>query len=65
MRLVLTSNPCLMLTSPAAHTWPFFTLPYYVNFMPVCNREQCTSALIKMHFVVTHVRIVLLEVIDY
>ena len=44
MRLVLTSNPrvMLMLTSPAAHTW-LVCAPYYspyVNFMPVCNRRM-------------------------
>ena len=42
-----------------------FALPYYVDFTPVWNREWCASTLIKVCFVVTHVRIVLLDVIDY
>ena len=70
MLLVLTSNPRVVPYanySSCSHMG-LFVLPYYINFTPACNREWCTSALIKvpyMRFVATHVRIVLLDVINY
>ena len=45
-----------------------FVLPYHVNFTPVCNREWYASALINVpytSFVATHMRIMLLDMIDY
>ena len=67
MHLVLTSNPRVIpyANQSSCSHMGLFVLPYYVNFTPVCNREWCASILIKVPFVVTHVRIVLLDVIDY
>ena len=70
MRLVLTSNPRVMLYANQS-SWShmdLFALPYYVNFTPVCNQEWCASTLIKVPYtrlVATHVPIVLLDMIDY
>ena len=55
-----------MLTSPAAHTWACLRFrTALTSRLSATENDALYSALIKVHFVVTHVRIVLLDVIDY
>ena len=49
-----------MLTSPAAHTWACLCFPTTLT-----SRLSATeNALFKVHFVVTHMHIVLLDIIS-